>query len=150
CGAVDEVGLLINRFGFSPDEEPSQIRDRLLAGLKNPLQRLSGKRLSGSDDTQLETDEDQDAQVVQTRIDQRLPALFEDILAFPGKSLKDRFWTMPQGAARTSAGVGARAIYERAFGETDGTYSGINAATLALATGDKPAAHSIANKVLAR
>jgi CRP-like cAMP-binding protein len=148
CGAAKEADLLITKFGFSPENKPSQIRALLLKGLKNPLQRKTPS--SPFDEDELATDDDQDAHVIQAEITQRLPALFEDVLAFPAKLLKDRFWTMPAGADRTSVGINARTLYERAFAETGGAYSGINAATMARATGDKVAASSVAREVIIR
>jgi CRP-like cAMP-binding protein len=142
CESYDEMETLIKKFEFGVEVNPSQIRSQLQTGLRNPLQR------SVSAEVELETDDDDDAGQVQAGIDRRLPELFEDTLAFPARCQKGRFWSL----ARDRQEIGAKALagYERAFQATGRTYSGINAAAMAGALGDKSRSVRLANDVLRR
>jgi CRP-like cAMP-binding protein len=142
CESYGEMEALIKRFNFGIEVSPSQIRSQLQTGLRNPLRR------SVSAEVELETDDDEDARQIQAGIDRRLPELFEDILAFPARCQKGRFWSLAND--RQEIGAKALAGYERAFQATGRTYSGINAAAIAGALGDKSRSMRLAKDVLGR
>lgn len=147
-GSLDEAERLIARFGFEPEQTPRELRERLLRGLRNPLRRVAdGKPEAGGGDGEMATDDDEDAGVVQRRIDTRLPPLLEDVLALPARVRKDRFWRDKGGDATASAEQ-ASATYARAYQAIRRPYVGINAASLALVAGDREQAQRLARGVL--
>ncbi len=73
----------------------------------------------------------------------------EDHLALEGRMLKARALEA-SGDARRALFQRAGAAYARAYRETQGSYSGINAATLFSLSGDKPQAEQLARGVLSQ
>ena len=147
CGATGEAERLLAHFGFGLDIEPELLRERLAAGLRDPLRRTGGR----GDDAllaDLEIDEDEDARLVQARIDKRLWPLFEDVLALPARILKQRFWDLPPGPDRTRCGDEALAAYERAYTASKRVYAAINAASLALMTNKSERTTELAELVI--
>ena len=72
----------------------------------------------------------------------------EDIAALEARIAKDLALSAGDRVTRRSAASAAADLYEAIYGRTGGYYTGINAATLRLLSGDEVAARRLANEVL--
>ncbi len=136
AGAGLEADQLLQTFQFGADAEPGNIASEVRRGL--------GQLTAGEDTGALDDDEDYGER--QRRMEQRLPALIEDVLVLPARRLKDRAFA--GGACDPAKAEHAADAYRRVFDFARRPYAAINAAAMYLASGQHERAAILSRQVL--
>ena len=139
CGATQEALGLLERFGFGRDATPEQLDRVVRAGIADPASPPKAR----TDDFDLE---EINEQIAAAGDKDRVATLTEDILSLSPRLWKDLAFR-PNGLDRKAAKE-AYEGYRRAFAASGRTYSGVNAASLAVTLGLPKEADALVGDVL--
>jgi CRP-like cAMP-binding protein len=144
-GDHDEAIAVLKNSRLTPEGNLEALRERVTRALKNPFAPLD--KIAAEDDwvdDAFDEGDDEPAEVSQREVE-RLTA---DLAALEARLLKDQ--AFEAGRVDADAATKSWRAYEAIWRWSGSWYPGVNAASMALASGDQPAAIALAKDILKR